>query len=88
MRALQSRLPQNRRLSSEWHRAFQLLVSNPRGITEHMLVLDHGFSGDMLAMLVLGGLATVVTETLRAGGPMIKVERMQITDAGRRAIEG
>jgi hypothetical protein len=53
-----------------------------------MLVLGHGFSRDMLAMLVLAGLATVVTEMLRAGGPMIKVERMQITDAGRRALEG
>ncbi len=86
MRALQSRLPQIRRLSSEWHRALQLLVSNPRGITEHMLVLGHGFSGDMLAMLVLAGLAAVVTETLRAGQG--KIERMMITDAGKRALEG
>jgi hypothetical protein len=40
----------------------------------------------MLAMLVLAGLATVVTETLRAGH--CKIERMMITDAGKRALEG
>jgi hypothetical protein len=32
--------------------------------------------------------ATVVTETLRADGPTIMVERIWITHAGRRAIEG
>jgi hypothetical protein len=41
-----------------------------------------------LAWLALAGLATVVTETLRAVGPTIKVERVRITDAGRKAIEG
>jgi len=44
-------------------------------------------SPDTLAMLALAGLATVVTETL-AGASTIKIERMRITDAGRRAIEG
>jgi hypothetical protein len=87
MRTLQSRLPHKTRLSSEWHRALQLLAGNPRGTTEHMLVLGHGFSSDMLAMLVLAGFATVVTETLRAGGPTIKVERVSITDAGRKALD-
>jgi len=42
----------------------------------------------MLAMLVLAGLATVVTETLIANGATFKIERMQITDAGRFAIRG
>ncbi len=87
MRTLQSRLPHKTRLSSEWHRALQLLAGNPRGTTEHMLELGHGFSSDMLAMLVRAGLATVVTETLRAGGPTIKVERVSITDAGRKALD-
>ena len=86
MRDLESRLPPKRRLSSEWHQALQLLDGNPRGTTEHMLMLGHGFSSDMLAMLVLAGLATVVTETLRAGH--CKIERMMITDAGKRALKG
>ena len=53
-----------------------------------MLALGHGFSRDMLAMLVLAGLATVVTETLRPTGSTVKIERMHITAAGQRALEG
>jgi len=53
-----------------------------------MLVLGHCLSRDMLAMLVLAGLATVVTETLRPTGATTKVERMRISDAGERALEG
>jgi hypothetical protein len=40
----------------------------------------------MFAGLVLAGLATVVTDTMRAGAPPIKVERYRITDAGRAAL--
>jgi hypothetical protein len=65
-----------------------LLANCPRGATEDMLVLGHGFSREMLGMLVLDGLATVVTETLMANGATFKIERMQITDAGRFAIQG
>ena len=64
-----------------------MLASNSRGATEDLLVLAHEFSRDMLAGLVLAGLATVVTETIRAGGPTIKVERVSITDAGRKALD-
>ncbi len=85
MRALRSRVPQKRCLNSEWRRALVLLASNPRGTAEHMLS-RHGFSSDMLAMLVLAGLATVVSETPRAGWG--KIERMLITRAGERALEG
>jgi hypothetical protein len=53
-----------------------------------VLELGHGFSHEMLAMLVLAGLATVVTETLRVDGGTFKIERMCITDAGRLAIRG
>jgi hypothetical protein len=88
MRALHSSLPPKRHLRPEWLQALQLLTSSPRGATEDMLVLGHGFSSDMLAMLVLAGLATVVTETLRVGGGTFKIERMRITDAGRLAIQG
>ena len=54
-----------------------------------VLVVAHGFSAEMAAGLVLAGLATVVTETKSAPrGVTIKVERIRITDAGRRALEG
>jgi hypothetical protein len=53
-----------------------------------VLELGHGFSHEMLAMPVLAGLATVVTETLRVDGGTFKIERVRITDAGRLAIRG
>jgi hypothetical protein len=65
-----------------------LLASTPRGTTEELLVLAHGFSRDTVAGLVLAGLLTVATETLRVGGLTVKVERVKITDDGRRVLEG
>jgi hypothetical protein len=64
------------------------LARSKRGAIEDVLELGHGFSREMLGMLVLSGLATVVTETLMANGVTFKVERIQITDAGRFAIQG
>jgi hypothetical protein len=75
-------------LSQDRRRTLQLLASTPRGTTEELLVLAHGFSRDTVAGLVLAGLLTVVTETLRVGGPTVKVERVKITDDDRRVLEG
>jgi hypothetical protein len=58
-----------------------------RGAIEDVLELGHGVSREILGMLVLDGLATVVTETLMSNGATFKIERMQITDAGRLAIQ-
>jgi hypothetical protein len=66
-----------------------MLADAPRGFSEEMLVVVHGLSAEILAGLVLAGLATVVTETKSASrGVTIKVARIRITDAGRRALEG
>lgn len=51
-------------------------------------MLANGFAADLLAGLVPAGLAMVLTESVRAGGPTIKSERFMITDAGRRATAG
>jgi hypothetical protein len=40
----------------------------------------------MLAGLVLAGIATVVTETMRAGAATIRVEKYRITEIGRKAL--
>ena len=45
-----------------------------------------GFAPDMLAGLVPAGLATVVTETVRAPFLTIMIYRSQITDAGQRRL--
>ena len=61
-------------MTHEQRRALEILAdAGQHGATEATM-LAHGFWRDMLAGLVLAGLATVVTETIRAGGPTIKVE--------------
>jgi hypothetical protein len=79
--------PEQPRLSAEQQRALKLLTKIPGGATEATL-FAHGFWREMLAGLVLAGLATVTTAFIRVGGPAMKVDRYRITAAGRRAIEG
>ena len=74
-------------LSEDQRSALVILAASPRGLTKALMLAD-GFARDMLAGLVLAGFAMVVTETVRSSGQTIKVERLGITDAGRRAIEG
>jgi hypothetical protein len=50
-------------------------------------MLAHGFTHELIAGLVLAGLATVDTEAARIGEQTIEVELVMITAAGRRAIE-
>jgi len=88
MRASRSQLLPKPHFSPEWRRALQLLARSKRGAIEDVLELGHGFSREMLRRLVLAGLARTVTETLMANGDTFKIERMQITDAGRLAIRG
>ena len=89
MRALPSRLLPKDRLSQEWRHALQLLACSPRGAIEEVLVVSHEISRETLAMLARAGLAMVVTETLRVeGGGTFTIDRLRITEAGRRAIGG
>jgi hypothetical protein len=76
-------------LNREQRHALKVLADAPRGVSEEMLVVVHGFSAQMVAGLVHAGLATVVSETKRAPrGLMLTVERICIADAGRKALEG
>jgi len=50
------------RLSREQRRALKVLAHTPRGVSEEVLVVAHGFSAEMITGLVLVGLATIVTE--------------------------
>jgi hypothetical protein len=88
MRALRAQPPQTPNVKPEWHKALQLLARSPRGATEDVLELGHGFSRETLAKLTLAGLAKLLTETLRVDGGTFTIERLHITDAGRRAIRG
>jgi hypothetical protein len=88
MVALQPRSPQQLHLKAESREALRLLARSPRGATEDVLELGHGFSRETLAKLTLAGLAKLVTETLKVEGGTFTIERLHITDAGRQAIRG
>ncbi len=81
--------PRNTPLSAEQRRTLALLVSNPPGVIEELLVLAHGFNREMIAGLVVEGLATARQDILVASdGSMVDLVRIRISDAGRRALEG
>jgi hypothetical protein len=64
-----------------------LLGSSPHGVTEALLVRAYGFTSGMITDVVRAGLATAVRETLNAGAGPAEAVRLQITAAGRQAIE-
>ena len=66
-------------------RALQRLADVPRGIAK-TLMLAYGFTDELIAGLVLNGLATVVPDIARIGEHTIEIELVMITDAGRKAI--
>jgi hypothetical protein len=81
-------LHEERQLNMHQRRALELLAAaGERGCTGARL-FNHGFTIGMLADLVWSGLATGHRETVRVGYRQIKVARIRITDAGRRALEG
>jgi hypothetical protein len=78
-----------RRFGRERRHVLKMLADAPRGIREEVLMLVHGFSIEMLAGLVQAGLTTVATETITMRpGVTNEIERIRITDAGKRALEG
>jgi hypothetical protein len=81
------RLNSRARLNPRARRALELLASNALGLTETFM-LAHGFTRTMLAALVRAGLITTQREAIGAGGTRIKIARIEITAAGRRALEG
>ncbi|HLK82337.1 MAG TPA: hypothetical protein VKT99_12705 [Xanthobacteraceae bacterium] len=66
-------------------RALQRLADVPRGIAK-TLMLAYGFTDELIARLVLNGVATVVPDIARIGTQTIEIELVTITDAGRQAI--
>jgi hypothetical protein len=81
-------LHRKRQLNTGQRRALELLAAaGEQGCTGARL-FNHGFTVGMLADLVWSGLATGHRETVRVGYRKIKVARIRITDAGRRALEG
>jgi hypothetical protein len=74
-------------ISTEQRRVLEMLAdAESRGGTIEMLIED-GFPAEMLADLVRNGLASMQGDTVKVGGRAIEIIRVQITDAGQRAIE-
>ena len=74
--------PRRKRRLNPAHRrrALELLASSPHGATEKLLVVAHGFDGDMIAGLVSAGLATAEREMIKAGGKPIEVVRVRMQE--------
>jgi len=72
-------------MTRDERRALRLLAGDAHGATE-ALMLVHGFRRETLAGLVLAGLATVVTDRMKAGTATVKVERYRITQDRRDTL--
>jgi hypothetical protein len=64
-----------------------MLASSPGGAAEELVLIAYGFRREMLAGLVLAGLATVVTDILRSNEGTIGIDLLTITEAGRDALK-
>jgi hypothetical protein len=79
-----------RRLNPQPRRTLELLrllASSPQGATEALLVRAHGFDSNMVGDLVRAEFAIAEREIMKAGAKPVEVVRVQITAAGRKAIE-
>lgn len=73
-------------LSPDQGRALAALAdAGQTGCTDASM-MAHGFTIALLVELIHEGLASVTPQRVRAGGRMIEVARVRITDAGRQAV--
>jgi hypothetical protein len=78
--------PRKCHLNPRARRALELLASNALGLTEPFM-FAHGFTRSMVAALVRTGFITTRHEVTGVRGKMIKITRIEITAAGRWALE-
>jgi hypothetical protein len=64
-----------------------VLAETPQGAVEAPQLLAHGFKPKLIAGLVDAGLATKRTEWMKGGVSPICLVLIEITDAGRAALE-
>jgi hypothetical protein len=74
------------KLVDDQRAALGILAASVRGRTES-LMLAHGFAIGMLRGLVRDGLATALREPAYYNKRAVLVTVMQITDAGRKALD-
>ncbi len=74
------------RMSPSRRRCLELLAQAPEGVTEPLLRVEFGIDTPVTAGLVEEGLAVAREMRQRVGNRVLEVQRVQITDAGRRAL--
>jgi hypothetical protein len=70
-------------LSAEQRQALAMLATVGLNGATQSLLNAHGFLASLVAGLVNRGLATIMYGRVRAGGKMIEVTKVRITEAGR-----
>jgi hypothetical protein len=74
-------------MTPEQRRALKILaVAGQRGSAIPVLLMAHGFPADLLAGLMLDGLATKSPEPLSSDSRTVEAATLRITDAGREAL--
>jgi hypothetical protein len=73
-------------LTAEQRGALAMLATAGRNGATRPLLTAHGFGVRLISGLVNQGLATLTHEKVRAGGKMVEVSKVRITDAGRDAL--
>jgi hypothetical protein len=73
------------KLADDQRAALGMLAASVHGRTES-LMLAHGFAIGIILGLVRDGLATAVREPAYPNRRAVVVTMMQVTDAGRRAL--
>jgi hypothetical protein len=73
------------RLTDDERRLLELLAGSANGST---LLIASGFTLDMMGGLARCGFVTARAERPFAGGKPMEIKRLQITEAGRRALAG
>ena len=72
-------------LTGDQRRALDMLAGSPAGCTEGTW-RGRGFTLATLGRLVRAGLAVAKPESVKAGSRTLALVRVEITDAGRRAL--
>jgi hypothetical protein len=72
-------------LSADQRRALAILATAGGDGVAQAVLSAQGFGATMIAGLVNRGLATLTMKKVRAGGKLIAVAMVRITEAGRRA---
>jgi hypothetical protein len=73
-------------LSPEQRRALAMLATGGHNGETQPFLVAHGFGGAMITGLVNRSLLIMTLEKIRAGGKMIEVVKVRITEAGREAL--